>query len=66
MSLKQNFSLIARAAKRAIVMLRRGAVASEHRAEVSPGQAQGKRGGEEGAEVNRALLPAQAASAARC
>lgn len=47
-------------------MLRRGAVASEHGAEVSPGQAQGKRGGEEGAEVNRALLPAQAASAARC
>lgn len=47
-------------------MLRRGAVASEHGAEVSPRPAQGERGGEEGAEVNRALLPAQAASAARC
>lgn len=47
-------------------MLRRGAVASEYSAEVSPGPAQGERGGEEGAEVNRALLPAQAASAARC
>ena len=47
-------------------MLRRGAVASEHGAEVSPGQAQGKRGGEEGAEVNRALLPAQETRTARC
>lgn len=66
MSLKQNFSPSGRAAKRAVVMLRRGAVASEHGAEVSLGPAQGERGGEEGAEVNRALLPAQAASAARC
>ena len=66
MSLKQNFSLSGRAAKRAAVMLRRGAVASEPGAEVSPGPAQGERGGAEGAEVSRALLPAQAASAPRC